>query len=427
MNSQPLQAVILAAGESSRFWPLNSKHKSLLRIMGKPLIWYTIDGLRKIGVKDIVIVQSPNRKVEEDLKTLPFGIENVQYAIQREPKGMGDAIMSAKDHIKGQFFVLNAGRIDCQDIAALMLEKSRQTGAKMVLAGQETKSPWLYGVARLDGDKLLEVVEKPAEGKEPSNIKITGVYLLDNKIFGHIENVLGSANHNEEFEVAMSLYAKENDSRIVILDKDYSSVSLKYPWHLFDANKYLLDKFLTKKSIARSAWIAKNAIIEGNVVIGENCKIYEGAVVKGSCFIGDNSIIGNNSIVRDYCDLENGAMVGALCEVGRTIFQPDVHVHSGYFGDSILSSGVRVGAGAITANVRIDRGAISARVKKEKNGVKVLAKVDTGLKSLGTIVGENAKIGTRATIMPARFIGKNCQVGPAVVVTRNMDDGTSAN
>ena len=417
----------MAAGESSRFWPLNSKHKSLLRIMGKPLIWYTIDGLRKIGVKDIVIVQSPNRKVEEDLKTLPFGIENVQYAIQREPKGMGDAIMSAKDHIKGQFFVLNAGRIDCQDIAALMLEKSRQTGAKMVLAGQETKSPWLYGVARLDGDKLLEVVEKPAEGKEPSNIKITGVYLLDNKIFGHIENVLGSANHNEEFEVAMSLYAKENDSRIVILDKDYSSVSLKYPWHLFDANKYLLDKFLTKKSIARSAWIAKNAIIEGNVVIGENCKIYEGAVVKGSCFIGDNSIIGNNSIVRDYCDLENGAMVGALCEVGRTIFQPDVHVHSGYFGDSILSSGVRVGAGVITANVRIDRGAISARVKKEKNGVKVLAKVDTGLKSLGTIVGENAKIGTRATIMPARFIGKNCQVDPAAVVMRNMDDGASAN
>jgi len=427
MSNRPLQAVILAAGESSRFWPLNSKHKSLLKIMGKPLIWYTIDGLRKIGVKDIVIVQSPNRKIEDDLKNPEFNIENIQYAIQQEPKGMGDAIMSAKDRIKGQFFVLNAGRIDCQDIAAKMLEKSRQTGAQMVLAGQVTKNPWLYGVVSLNGDKVLEVIEKPAEGKEPSNIKVTGVYLLDNKIFDYIGNVLGSANHNEEFEVAMSLYAKDNDSRIIILDKDYSSVSLKYPWHLFDASKYLLNRFLTKKIIAKSAQIAKNAVIEGNVVIGENCKIYEGAVVKGPCYIGDNSIVGNNSIVRDYCNLENGAMVGALCEVGRTIFQPDVHVHSGYFGDSILASGVRAGAGVITANVRIDRGIISARVKKEKDGVKVLSKVDTGLKSLGTIVGQNTKISTRVTIMPARFIGKNCQVEPATVVMRNIDDGTTAN
>ena len=183
---------------------------------------------------------------------------------------------------------------------------------------------------------------------------------------------------------------------------------------MFKAQKYLFDKFLTKKTIAKSAWVAKNAMIEGNVFIGENVKIYEGAVIKGPCYIGDNSIVGNNSIVRDYCDLENGAMVGALCEAGRVIFQPDVHVHSGYFGDSILDRGVRVGAGAITANVRLDRRAeISARVKKEKDGVKVLAKVDTGLKSLGTIIGENSKIGARATFMPGRFIGKNCFVGPS--------------
>ncbi len=424
MINQPLQAVILAAGESSRFWPLNSCHKSLLRIMGKPLIWYTIDGLRKIGVEDIVVVQSPNRGVEEDLNR--FGLSNIKYAIQSEPKGMGDAIMSARDHISGQFFVLNAGRIDCQKIASLMLEKSRQTGAQMVLAGQETQKTWLYGIAKLDGDKVLEVIEKPAEGKEPSNIKVTGVYLLDKKIFEYIGKVLGSANHNEEFEVAMSDYARENDSRIIILDKDYRSVSLKYPWHLFDANKYLIDGFINKPEISKSAKIAPNAVIDGNVVIGDNARIFEGAVVKGPCYIGANSIVGNNSIVRDYCNLEEGTMVGALCEATRTIFQPDVHIHSGYIGDSILSSGVRVGAGIITANVRNDRGEIFALVKKEKNGVKIDSKISVGMKSLGMIVGQNSKIGARATVMPARFIGKNCQVSPATVVVRNIADGSIA-
>jgi bifunctional UDP-N-acetylglucosamine pyrophosphorylase/glucosamine-1-phosphate N-acetyltransferase len=389
--------------------------------MGKPLIWYTIDGFSKAGIKDVAIVQGPNRSVEKELKE--FNLTDVKYVVQNEPKGMGDAIMSAKDHINGQFFVLNANRIDCQDIAAKMLEKSWQTGAKMVLFGQETKTPWLYGIAKIDDDRVLELIEKPAEGKEPSNIKVPVVRLLDRKIFDYIERVLNSANKNEEFEVAISMYAKDHDSRIIILDNRYDGISLKYPWQLFDAQKYLFNKFLTKKTVAKSAWVAKNAIIEGNVFIGENVKIYEGAVIKGPCYIGENSVVGNNSIVRDYCNLESGTMVGALCEVGRTIFQPDVHVHSGYFGDSILDRGVRVGAGAITANVRLDRESISARVKKERDGVKVLAKVDTGLKSLGTIIGENSKIGARATILPSRFIGKNCQINAGSIISRNIDDG----
>jgi len=423
MNNESLQAVILAAGESSRSWPLNSKHKSLLRIMGKPLIWYTIDGLRNAGVKEIIIVQGPKRDIEEELANFS-DIGNVQYVIQREANGMGEAVMAAKPYVKDQFFVVFAHAVDCQEVAQKMLEKSRQTGTKMVLAGQPTSDTWFYGIARLEGDRLYEVVEKPEQGKEPSNIKINGIYLFNIKYFDYLQKTLGTTHHNEEFEVAVSKYAGENDSRIVVLDKDYKGISFKYPWHLFKIQKYLFDNLLTKKTIAKSVQIAKSAVIEGNVVVGENVKIYEGAVIKGPCYIGDNSVVGNNSIVRDYCDLEDGAMVGALCEVTRTIFQPDVHVHSGYFGDSILDSGVRVGAGAITTNVRVDRGEVSALVKKEKDGVKKIDKVNTGLKSLGVIVGENTKIGARCTFMPSRFIGKNCQIGPATLVMHNIDDST---
>jgi len=368
MNNQPLQAVILAAGESSRLWPLNAKHKSLLRILGKPLIWYTINGLRKAGVQDIIIVQSPRRDVEEELKGLPSCVENIRYAIQPEANGMSGAMMAAKELIKGQFFVVFAHSVDCHEVCVTMLQKSRDTGAKMVLAGQETKDPWLYGVARLEGDKLFEVIEKPEQGQEPSNIKVNGIYLLDNRYIDYLLKTIGTVHFNKEFEVALSAYAKENDSRIVVLDKDYKGISLKYPWHLFKVQKYLFDNILTKKEIAKSASIAKNAIVEGNVMVGENVKIFEGTVIKGPCYLGDNTVIGNNSIVRDYCDLEAGALVGALCEVTRTVFQPDVHIHSGFVGDSILDSGVRLGAGAITTNVRIDRGELSVLVKKRATG-----------------------------------------------------------
>jgi len=68
-----MQAVILAAGQSSRFWPLNKRHKSLIKIMGKPLICYTIESLKKLKIKEILIVQSPKREIEEELKKFKFG------------------------------------------------------------------------------------------------------------------------------------------------------------------------------------------------------------------------------------------------------------------------------------------------------------------------------------------------------------------
>jgi bifunctional UDP-N-acetylglucosamine pyrophosphorylase/glucosamine-1-phosphate N-acetyltransferase len=422
MENNPKQAVILAAGESSRFWPLNSKHKSLLRIMGKPLIWYTIEGLRAAGVEDILIVQGPKRDIELELKDLP-DLGNVKYVIQPEANGMSGAMVAAKPYLNGQFFILFAHAVDCLDVVKKMLEKSRQTGAKMVLAGQITDSPWLYGVARLEGDRLYEIVEKPIEGKEPSNIKINGIYLFESRYFDHLQKILGTTHFNQEFEAAASAYAKENDSRIVVLDKDYKGISLKYPWHLFGVQKYIFDKFLTEQNIAKSARIAKSAVISGNVHIGGNVEIHEGAVVKGPCYIGENSVIGNNSIVRDHCDLEKGALVGALAEVARVIFQDNVHVHSGYFGDSIFDSGCRIGAGTVTANARLDRGEIKAQVKREKNGEKKIEMVGTGLKSLGIIIGRNSKIGVNVSLMPGRMIGKGCIAGPGAVLMENLQDG----
>ncbi len=423
MNNAPLQAVILAAGESSRFWPLNARHKSLFRIMGKPLIWYTIDGLRKAGVREVIVVQGPKRGIEEELKSLPFCIENVQYVVQQEPEGMADAILCAKNLIKGQFFVLNASRINCEDIAKRMIEKSRQTGTKVVIAGQITAQPWLYGVARVDGDKVLEVVEKPEEGKEPSNIKVPVVRLLDEKIIGYIEKAAGTTNRNDAFEVAISMYAKDHDARIVMVDDGYGGISLKYPWQLFDAQRYVFDRFLTKKTIAKSAQVAKSAVIEGNVFIGENARVMEGAVVKGPCYIGPNCVVGTNSIVRDHCNLESKTVVGALCEAARSIFASDVHIHQGYFGDSIFDSGCRAGAGTITANVRLDRGEIKAKTKKEKDGVKTIEEIATGVKSLGAIVGENTKIGVSVSFMPGVLVGQNCAVGPKMLVKDNLEDG----
>lgn len=408
-----MQAVILAAGESSRFWPLNQKHKSLLKIMGRPLIFYTIDGLKRAGIKDIIIVQGPKKDIEEELKNYQFKIK-IKYVVQSKPEGMGNALWQAKNFLKEKFLVLNAERIDCGELIKIINYKLKFRKTKALLIGQKTENPKLYGIMRFKKDRILEVVEKPKKGKEPSNIKVIGVYLLSPDFFKTYQKVKRGPY---DFEKALSLYMKNNEVRATLLNKKEKDVpSLKYPWQFFSANRYLMDKFLKNKD-SRTKKIAKNVHIEGKVFIGEGVKIFEGAVIREPCYIGDNCVVGNNAIVREYTNLENNCLVGANAEAARCIFQEDVHIHSGFFGDSIFGKGCRFGAGTVTANVRIDRGEIKSIVGGEKIG--------TGANSLGIIMGENSKTGIHCSFMPGILIGSDCSIGPHSAVFENIEDNTT--
>lgn len=402
-----MQAIILAAGENSRFWPLNYQHKSLIKIMGWPLIWYTIESLKKAGIKDIIIVQNPNREVEEELKKYHLKL-NIKYVVQRKPRGMGNALFQARDLLKGQFFVLDPYHFELKELLKLMITKSRKTRAKLILIGKKTDQPQDYGILKFKRDKALNLIEKPKKGKEPSNIRIVGIYLLPIEFFRYYQKV---KRNIYDYEDALRLYMKKNNVKIVRTNQE--TISLKYPWHLFELNKYLMDKYL-KQKIAKTAKIAKNVVINGKVYIGENVKIYEGAVIKGPCYIGDNCIIGNNSLIREYTNLENNSLIGAFAEVTRCIFQDDCHTHSGYFGDSIFGRGCKIGAGTITANVRFDREEIKVKIKNKK--------VKTRLNSLGVIVGENTKIGINVSLMPGVLIGSDCIIGPHSLVMGNIKE-----
>jgi len=403
------QTVILAAGESSRFWPLNQRHKSLIKIMGRPLIWYTIEGLRKVGIKDIIIVQRPKRDIEEELNNYKFPDSKIRYVIQRKPEGMGNALWQAKNLIESKFFVLNAERVDGGEI----IEKSkiRNQKSKVALVGQHTNNPQLFGIMRIKDGRILEIVEKPKKGKEPSNVRVVGVYLLPPDFFENYQKV---KKEKYDFEETLSNYMKKNEVKLAFLWKSEKEIPpLKYPWHLFLVEKYLMDKYLDSK-ISKSARIGKNAIIEGKVYIAENVKIFENAVIKGPCYIADGCVIGNNSLIREYVNLENDVLIGANAEVKNCIFEEDIHIHSGYFGDSIFGSGCKLGAGAITANIKINRDEIKSVIKEEK--------IKTGLNSLGCIMGENTKTGIRCSFMPGVLIGSNCNIGPNSIVFKNIED-----
>jgi len=405
-----MQAVILAGGASSRFWPVNGYHKSLIKIMGKPLILFLIEGLEKKGIKEVIIVQGPGKEVEEELKNQKLALP-VKYIIQPEPKGTGDAILRAKQILGEQFFVFNAERIDTGDYIEPILDKFKKEGSRLILLAGKTETPWLYGILKVEGDKVIDLIEKPQSGKEPSNIKIVGTYFLPKDFFEYLERVPSGMYSLED---ALLLYAKEKE--VKVLDAKKETFALKYPWHLFEIKNYIFDKFL-KSQISKTAQIAKEAKIKGEVYIGENVKIFEGALIKGPCYIGDNCIVGNNALVRDYTSLEKNCLVGAFAEITRCILQDGSHTHSGYFGDSILGKNCMIGAGTVTANIRIDRGEIYSEVKGRR--------INTGLKKLGAVVGDDTKIGVNVSLMPGVLVGSNCKIGPHSLVLKNIEDNVT--
>ncbi len=407
-----IKAVLLAAGESSRFWPLSEdRHKSTLKICGKPIILWTIESLVKAGIKDFVVVQSPKKDVEKVLRNyaLPEKI-SIKFVIQEDAKGMGDAVEKAKEFIDDYFLILNPNHFDAHEFVIPLIERLKKTHADGVLLGKKTDEPWNYGVFVFENGKAKGIIEKPERGKEPSNIRVIGIYLLSKKFFDYHKKV---EKHHYSFEDALDQMMKNENVEVVITEK--STVSLKYTWHLLDFTINLIDYVFEDAKISENANISEKAVIEGKVIVEEGVKIFENAVIKGPCYIGRNTIIGNNALVR-ASHLGDGCIAGANSEIARSVFLDNAHVHSGYFGDTILAEGVRVGAGTVFANVRLDRKSIKAVVKGRK--------IDTGRKSFGGVVGKDTRIGINCSIMPGVHIGCRCMIGPAMLVRENIPSDT---
>ena len=409
-----MQAIILAAGESSRFWPLNKQHKSQIRILGKPLIYWTIKGISESGIKDIVVVTSPKYSLKKELEKEELDTKiNINYIIQEKPLGTGNAIFQAKDLIKEPFFVFWPYKVTAKEIIKKILDKYTSEKSQAILAGVKTTTPWDYGILKYEEDRIIEIIENPLPGREPSDIKVLGTYFLHPDFFDYYQNI--KKHHQEDFIDALNLYIKNKKASFVLLEKE--PPSLKYPWELLGILKIMSNSGEFKHFISPKARIGKNVVINGNIYIGENVTIGENTVIYGPCFIGKNSKIGANNVFRGPVNLENDVVTGAFTEIKNCLIQEETHFHSGYFGDSIIGKRCRFGAGFVTANRRIDRANIKSKVKEKK--------IDTGLTYFGTVVGDGSRFGIQSGTMPGIFVGSESLIGPGTLVFENIEDKTT--
>lgn len=402
-----MQAVILSAGASTRFYPLSEgMPKPMVCLLGQPILAHTIQALAKMGVKNIILVTGQDPSIKDYFGNgEKFGVK-ITYVLQEKPLGMADALLRAKKLIKEDFFLLHGHHLDIGDFVLPMVEKKRT--ADTVLLSEERENFWEYGVVELKAEKVSALVEKPLKSKEASKPCVVGIYLLTEDFISFLEK---AAPSHYQLETGLDKWAKTKN--VVAVKAQNKALSLKYSWDLLKIKNYLLEKAAHR--ISRGAKIGKGVILVGKMVIEDEATILENAVIKGPVYLGKNVLVGNNALVRNGSVLEENSRIGAFSEVKNSIFLPNSTLGSGFVASSIIGQNCRLAHGFISANRRFDRKTIKVKIKGKE--------IDSNLDDLGVIMGEGVYAGIGVGTMPGKTIGKDAIIGPGTFVFEDIPPG----
>ena len=216
-----MKGIILAAGLGTRLYPLTSViSKQLLPIYDKPLIYYPLSTLMLAGIRDILIITTPEY-LSLFKKVLGQGTDlgvNITYAVQSEPKGLAQGIIIAKDFINGDSFafILGDNLFYGQGLGRELQKFQDIQGAHVF--GYSVSNPSEYGVATIDKNgRVTNLEEKPDKPK--SSIAITGLYFYDNKAVDFAEMLKPSQRGELEITDLNNIYLGLGELSCTILPR----------------------------------------------------------------------------------------------------------------------------------------------------------------------------------------------------------------
>jgi bifunctional UDP-N-acetylglucosamine pyrophosphorylase/glucosamine-1-phosphate N-acetyltransferase len=398
-----MKAFILAAGEGTRMRPLTANiPKPLLPVAGRPFLNHTVKALKDCGISDIIILMGwkAKRLKQHFGDGSGFGVK-IRYEEQERRLGTADAIARAKDHTEGQFLCLNGDVVLTKGMLENLLSFS-STKKGNVMSLVTTRNPENYGVVELEDEKVTAIEEKPEHPK--SDLINAGIYVFNDDVFEAISKTKKSPRGEYEITSSIEILTEKCDVFGYVVKEEWIDVSR--PWDLLKANAILMKDL---DADVRSDDIDERASINGNVVIGKGTSVKAGAYLMGPIIVGENSDIGPNCYIRASTYIGNGCKVGNAVEVKNSIVMDGSKVpHHNYVGDSIVGERCNLGSGTKTANIRLDKSEIMLRLNGKE--------INTGMRKLGVIMGDDVQTGINSSIDVGTIIGEGSFVGPNAFV-----------
>jgi glucose-1-phosphate thymidylyltransferase len=215
-----MKGIVLAGGTGSRLSPLTKiTNKHLLPIYDKPMIYYPIQTLVDAGISDIMVVTG-GKNSGDFLRLLAngkhFGLKHIAYTYQEGEGGIADALNLAEHFAAGEKIcvVLGDNIIEKSIRQAADDFRKQERGAKILL--KEVNDAGRFGVADLQGDRVVGIEEKPLHPK--SNYAVTGIYMYDATVFEKIRTLVPSKRGELEITDVNNHYINEGSLSFAYLD-----------------------------------------------------------------------------------------------------------------------------------------------------------------------------------------------------------------
>ena len=241
-----MKGIILAGGSGTRLYPLTrAASKQLMPIYDKPMIYYPLSILMLAGIRDILIITTPedNYRFQELLGDgSSFGVK-ITYAIQEKPNGLAEAFIIGEDFIDGDDVALvlgdnifhGQGFTDKLKSARNKIERKK---ANAVIFGYQVKDPERFGVIEFDAEmNVKSLEEKPLEPK--SNFAATGLYFYNNSVVEIAKQVQPSPRGELEITDVNKAFLKEGHLSVELLGRGFAWLDTGTHDSLQQASQYI--------------------------------------------------------------------------------------------------------------------------------------------------------------------------------------------
>jgi glucose-1-phosphate thymidylyltransferase len=338
---EPLKGLILSGGAGTRLRPItHTSAKQLVPVANKPVLFYGIEALVDAGVEEIGIIIAP--ETGEEIREAAgdgsaFGAK-ITYIVQDKPAGLAHAVLTAEEFIGGSPFVMYLGDNLLRDGLRGLVTTFREHEPDALILLTPVDDPQSYGVAELDGEKIVRLIEKPKD--PPSNLALVGVYLFQPAIFEAARAL--EPSWRGELEITEAIQGLIDDGQAVRSEvvrgwwKDTGQLA-----DMLEANRLVLEELET----SLEGEIDEESRVEGRVVLAPGASLTR-SVVRGPAVIGPGAQI-EDAYIGPYTSIGEGVRV-CRSEVEHSIILS---------GSVVEDLGTRMEASLLGRDVKLTRSA----------------------------------------------------------------------